>query len=225
MAHQGAVGVPAVEAAAAPPRGAAMVLALSWRSPSLCPLAWRPASGTAPRAASTSADAGTPVDAKLFESGPVHGEYPPTVGRPPADRLPRRGTRRPRSGWRRHHRVRPNGLRGGRDASRGARHHGPASGQGVHRGGVADEGRDGARPASGDVSGGLFTAQGVHDDVAARDVCADMAKANVARRHLLRRRGFAAQRGQRHRLRHRPAVLGAEPAPGHLGPERRARRA
>ena len=35
------------------------------------------------------------------------------------------------------------------------------------------------RPQPGDVSGGLFTAQGVHDDVAARDVCANLAKANV----------------------------------------------
>jgi N-acetylmuramoyl-L-alanine amidase len=36
-----------------------------------------------------------------------------------------------------------------------------------------------ARFQSGDVSGGLFTAQGEHDDVAARDVCANMAKADV----------------------------------------------
>ena len=36
-----------------------------------------------------------------------------------------------------------------------------------------------ARLEPGDVAGGLFTAQGVHDDVAARDVCANMAKANV----------------------------------------------
>jgi N-acetylmuramoyl-L-alanine amidase len=36
-----------------------------------------------------------------------------------------------------------------------------------------------ARLGPGDVSGGLFTAQGVHDDVAARDVCANTAKANV----------------------------------------------
>ncbi len=36
-----------------------------------------------------------------------------------------------------------------------------------------------ARFQSGDVSGGLFTAEGEHDDVAARDVCANMAKANV----------------------------------------------
>ena len=35
------------------------------------------------------------------------------------------------------------------------------------------------RPQPDDVSGGLFTVQGVHDDVAARDVCANMAKANV----------------------------------------------
>ncbi len=35
------------------------------------------------------------------------------------------------------------------------------------------------RPGPGDVSGGLFTAQGVHDDVASRDQCADMAKANA----------------------------------------------
>jgi N-acetylmuramoyl-L-alanine amidase len=36
-----------------------------------------------------------------------------------------------------------------------------------------------ARFQSGDVSGGLFTVQGEHDDVAARDVCANMAKADV----------------------------------------------
>jgi N-acetylmuramoyl-L-alanine amidase len=36
-----------------------------------------------------------------------------------------------------------------------------------------------SRPQADDVSGGLFTPQGVHDDVAARDVCADMAKADV----------------------------------------------
>ncbi len=35
------------------------------------------------------------------------------------------------------------------------------------------------RPQSGDVSGNLFTVQGVHDDVAARDMCANMAKADV----------------------------------------------
>jgi N-acetylmuramoyl-L-alanine amidase len=36
-----------------------------------------------------------------------------------------------------------------------------------------------SRPQPDDVSAGLFTAQGVHDDVAARDACADMAKADV----------------------------------------------
>jgi len=35
------------------------------------------------------------------------------------------------------------------------------------------------RPHPGDVSGGLFTVQGVHDDVAARDMCANMVKASV----------------------------------------------
>ena len=35
------------------------------------------------------------------------------------------------------------------------------------------------RPQPGDVSGGLFTVQGEHDDVAARDICANKAKANV----------------------------------------------
>jgi N-acetylmuramoyl-L-alanine amidase len=35
------------------------------------------------------------------------------------------------------------------------------------------------RPGPDDVDGGLYTTQGVHDDVAARDVCADKAKANV----------------------------------------------
>lgn len=36
-----------------------------------------------------------------------------------------------------------------------------------------------ARPAPGDLSGGLFTGQGVHRDLAARDACANMARANV----------------------------------------------
>jgi N-acetylmuramoyl-L-alanine amidase len=35
------------------------------------------------------------------------------------------------------------------------------------------------RPQPGDVSGGILTIQGNHDDVATRDVCANMAKANV----------------------------------------------
>ena len=35
------------------------------------------------------------------------------------------------------------------------------------------------RPQPGDVSGGLFTPQGEHRDVAARDVCANDAKANI----------------------------------------------
>jgi N-acetylmuramoyl-L-alanine amidase len=35
------------------------------------------------------------------------------------------------------------------------------------------------RRAPGDVDGGLFTAEGVHDDVGARDVCADLARADL----------------------------------------------
>jgi N-acetylmuramoyl-L-alanine amidase len=36
-----------------------------------------------------------------------------------------------------------------------------------------------SRPQPDDLDQGLFTAQGVHDDVAARDACANMSKANV----------------------------------------------
>ncbi len=36
-----------------------------------------------------------------------------------------------------------------------------------------------ARPAPGDLSGGEFTGQGVHRDIVARDVCANVARANV----------------------------------------------
>ena len=36
-----------------------------------------------------------------------------------------------------------------------------------------------SRPQPDDLDQGLFSAQGVHDDVAARDACANMAKANV----------------------------------------------
>jgi N-acetylmuramoyl-L-alanine amidase len=35
------------------------------------------------------------------------------------------------------------------------------------------------RPTSGDVATGIFTLQGEHDDVAARDVCANLAKATI----------------------------------------------
>ncbi len=35
------------------------------------------------------------------------------------------------------------------------------------------------RPQPDDVSGGLYTVQGVHDDVAGRDICANLAKADV----------------------------------------------
>ncbi len=36
-----------------------------------------------------------------------------------------------------------------------------------------------ARPAPGDLSGGLFTGQGVHRDLVARDACANIARADV----------------------------------------------
>jgi N-acetylmuramoyl-L-alanine amidase len=36
-----------------------------------------------------------------------------------------------------------------------------------------------AKPQPGDISGGLFTIQGDHRNVAARDICANMAKANI----------------------------------------------
>jgi N-acetylmuramoyl-L-alanine amidase len=36
-----------------------------------------------------------------------------------------------------------------------------------------------ARPVPGDLSGGLFTGQGVHNDLVARDVCANRARASI----------------------------------------------
>jgi N-acetylmuramoyl-L-alanine amidase len=36
-----------------------------------------------------------------------------------------------------------------------------------------------ATPRAGDISGGIYTTAGAHNEVAARDVCANMAKANV----------------------------------------------
>jgi N-acetylmuramoyl-L-alanine amidase len=36
-----------------------------------------------------------------------------------------------------------------------------------------------ARPVPGDLSGGLFTGQGIHDDLVARDVCANRAHASI----------------------------------------------
>jgi N-acetylmuramoyl-L-alanine amidase len=36
-----------------------------------------------------------------------------------------------------------------------------------------------ARPAPGDLAGGVFTGQGVHRDLAARDACANLARANI----------------------------------------------
>ena len=48
------------------------------------------------------------------------------------------------------------------------------AGEGLHRGGVTDrQAETVVRPGPGDVSDGLFTIQGEHDDVAARDVCAN----------------------------------------------------
>ena len=140
-----------------------------------------PASGTVRHAAGDAADRrrARRSTRSYFEPGACV-EYPPDRRRPAPHRLPRCRSRRHRP---RRRRARPTAgqtdLRGGRDAARRARHHGAAAGQGIHRGGVADEGRDGDPPGPDDVSGGLFTVQGVHDDVAARDVCANMAKANV----------------------------------------------
>ena len=78
-----------------------------------------------------------------------------------------------------------------------------------------------ARLGPGDVSGGLFTAQGVHDDVAARDVCANTAKANVLVGIYFDAGGSSLDAGSVHRVRHRPALLGPEPEAGHAGADRR----
>ena len=79
-----------------------------------------------------------------------------------------------------------------------------------------------SRPAPDDVDGGLFTTQGVHDDVAARDVCADKAKANVLLGIYMDAGGSPDNAGVRHRVRQRAPVRRRQSAPGHRRPERRA---
>ena len=124
------------------------------------------------------AGAGTPVDAKLFEPGACM-EYPPTSGD-------------------RHLTVFLDAGHGGLDPGGVGQ---TESGQTIEEAEetlpveldtmallrakgftvVVSRTRDEsvARLTGGDVSGELLTAAGVHDDVTARDVCANQAKANV----------------------------------------------
>ena len=80
------------------------------------------------------------------------------------------------------------------------------------------------RPRPGDVSDGILTVQGDHDDVATPRRLRQRRQGESAARHLLRRRWLARQRRVRDRLRRRPTLRGAEPPVRDAGPERRARR-
>lgn len=52
-----------------------------------------------------------------------------------------------------------------------------------------------ARPLPGDLSGGLFTGQGVHHDIAARDACANLAHANILLGVFLNASDYASASG------------------------------
>jgi len=52
-----------------------------------------------------------------------------------------------------------------------------------------------ARPAPGDLSGGVFTGQGVHRDIAARDACANLAKAAILLGVYFNASDFTSDRG------------------------------
>ncbi len=137
-----------------------------------------PPSGASPRTTAHRANAGTPVDAKLFEPGACM-EYAPTSGN-------------------RHVTVFLDAGHGGLDPGGVGE---TESGQTIEE---AEEtlpveldtmallrakgftvvvsrtrNESVARLTGSDVSGELLTAAGVHDDVTARDVCANQAKANV----------------------------------------------
>ena len=79
------------------------------------------------------------------------------------------------------------------------------------------------RPQSGDVSDGILTVQGDHDDVATRDVCANDAKANLLLGIYFDAGGSPAQRGLRDGVRHGAPIRGAEPPVRDARAERRAR--
>ena len=79
------------------------------------------------------------------------------------------------------------------------------------------------RPGARDISGGVFTPQGVHDDVAARDLCADMARADVLV-GIYFDAGASSDNAGSVTGYDRSPVLRPEPASGHLGAERRAGR-
>jgi N-acetylmuramoyl-L-alanine amidase len=140
------------------------------------------ASGVSARAGRSSSarrgDQGHPVDAKLFEPGACM-EYQPTAG-------DRRLTVFLDAG---HGGIDPGGI--GRDENGNLVDEADETlpveldtmallrGQGFTV--VVSRTRDEtvSRLGADDVDGGLFTTDGVHEDVAARDVCADTAKANV----------------------------------------------
>ena len=70
-------------------------------------------------------------------------------------------------------------LRGGRDAAGRARYRQAPRGKGFTVVVSRTDNQLVGKPQSGDVSDGILTVQGEHDDVAARDVCANDAKANL----------------------------------------------
>jgi len=69
--------------------------------------------------------------------------------------------------------------RGHGDTPRRATRHGPPPGQGVPGGGLPHDGQHGAPPGATDLSDGELSLIGSHDDVAARDVCANDAHAQA----------------------------------------------
>ena len=80
------------------------------------------------------------------------------------------------------------------------------------------------RPLPGDVSGGLLTVQGVHDDVAARDISANKARANVLVGIYFDAGGSPYNAGAVTGYDTDRAVHHAEPPLGDADPERRPRR-
>jgi len=132
---------------------------------------------------------------------------------PPHHGLPRRRARWPRPGGRRLDVVGGGGRRGhGHPAGRTGRH-ATAPGRRLPGGGVAHH-RLQRRPSHpADLSGGELSLQGAHDDVAARDVCANLSGAS-ALIGIYFDSGASPSDGGASPLRRGPPVQRGQPAPG-----------
>ena len=166
---------------------------------------------------------GRAIDAEYFEPGACV-EFAPDLGRPPPDRLPRRRPRRHRSGGRRRDRV------GSRRSTRRTRRSRSSSNAMAPRGRRASPSWcRGPRPRRWSAHSPATSPAASSRSRACTTTwrpatCAPTTPRRTSSSASTSTPAARPQRRQRHGLRHRPTLRGAEPPPGHAGPERRARR-